>query len=95
MLSGVFYIHAAVLCLTGLVMAWLQQQTMVPNIGITIFGVVSCAVLLSAGLEILPTGSQESQIGQTEVRTQRAFSCTATWRLSRPENPWSCFNVRR
>ena len=26
MLSGVFYIHAAVLCLTGLVMAWLQKQ---------------------------------------------------------------------
>jgi serine/threonine protein kinase len=41
MLSGVFYIHAAILCLTGLVMAWLQQQTVVPNVGITVFGIVS------------------------------------------------------
>jgi serine/threonine-protein kinase len=41
MLSGVFYIHAAVLCLTGIVMAWLQQQTTLPNIGLTVFGVVS------------------------------------------------------
>jgi serine/threonine-protein kinase len=41
MLSGVFYIHAAVLCLTGVVMAWLQQQTLVPNIGLTVFGIVS------------------------------------------------------
>jgi eukaryotic-like serine/threonine-protein kinase len=41
MLSGVFYIHAAVLCLTGIVMAWLQQQTLFPNLGITVFGIVS------------------------------------------------------
>jgi serine/threonine protein kinase len=41
MLSGVFYIHAAVLCLTGVVMAWLQQQTTIPNVGITVFGIVS------------------------------------------------------
>jgi serine/threonine-protein kinase len=41
MLSGVFYIHAAVLCLTGVVMAWLQEQTVLPNIGLTVFGVVS------------------------------------------------------
>jgi serine/threonine-protein kinase len=41
MLSGVFYIHAAVLCLTGIVMAWLQQQSLMPNFGITVFGVVS------------------------------------------------------
>src|SRR4029079_3995210 len=30
-LSGVFYIQAVALCLTGLVMAWLQKQTVVPN----------------------------------------------------------------
>ncbi len=41
MLSGVFYIHAAVLCLIGIVMAWLQQQTLMPNLGITVFGIVS------------------------------------------------------
>jgi serine/threonine-protein kinase len=41
MLSGVFYIHAAVLCLTGIVMAWMQQQSLMPNLGITVFGVVS------------------------------------------------------
>jgi eukaryotic-like serine/threonine-protein kinase len=29
------------LCLTGVVMAWLQQQTTIPNVGITVFGVVS------------------------------------------------------
>jgi eukaryotic-like serine/threonine-protein kinase len=41
MLSGVFYIYAVVLCLTGVVMAWLQQQTVLPDIGITVFGIVS------------------------------------------------------
>jgi serine/threonine-protein kinase len=41
MLSGTFYIHAAILCLTGVVMAWLQQQTVMPNFGITVFGIVS------------------------------------------------------
>jgi serine/threonine-protein kinase len=41
MLSGVFYIHAAVLCVTGIAMAWLQQQTLMPNLGITVFGIVS------------------------------------------------------
>jgi serine/threonine-protein kinase len=49
MLSGVFYIHAAVLCLTGLVMAWLQQQTMLPNIGLTVFGVVSALCFFLPG----------------------------------------------
>jgi serine/threonine-protein kinase len=41
MLSGVFYIQAVVLCLTGLLMAWLQRQTYIPNIGLAVFGVVS------------------------------------------------------
>jgi eukaryotic-like serine/threonine-protein kinase len=41
MLSGVFYIYAAALCLTGLVMAWLQHQSQLPNLGLTVFGVVS------------------------------------------------------
>jgi serine/threonine-protein kinase len=41
MLSGKFYVHAVVLCLTGLAMAWLQRQSYVPNIGLTVFGVVS------------------------------------------------------
>lgn len=40
-LSGRFYTYAIVLCLTGLVMAWLQRQTYVPNLGLTLFGVVS------------------------------------------------------
>ena len=31
MLSGVFYIQAVVLCLTGLAMAWLQTQHHIPN----------------------------------------------------------------
>jgi serine/threonine-protein kinase len=41
MLSGKFYVHAVVLCLTGLAMAWLQRQSYVPNVGLTVFGVVS------------------------------------------------------
>jgi serine/threonine-protein kinase len=49
MLRGVFYIHAAVLCLTGLVMAWLQQQSIVPNIGLTVFGVVSALCFFLPG----------------------------------------------
>jgi serine/threonine-protein kinase len=49
MLSGVFYIHAAALCLTGIVMAWLQQQTLMPNLGITVFGVVSSLCFLLPG----------------------------------------------
>jgi serine/threonine-protein kinase len=49
MLSGMFYIHAAVLCLTGLVMAWLQQQTIMPNIGLTVFGVVSALCFFLPG----------------------------------------------
>jgi serine/threonine-protein kinase len=49
MLSGVFYIHAVVLCLTGLVMAWLQQQTFMPNIELTMFGVVSALCFFLPG----------------------------------------------
>jgi serine/threonine-protein kinase len=41
MLNGVFYIYAAALCATGLAMAWLQHQTQLPNLGLTVFGVVS------------------------------------------------------
>jgi eukaryotic-like serine/threonine-protein kinase len=41
MLSGVFYIYAVALCLTGLVMAWMQHQSVMPNLGLTVFGVVS------------------------------------------------------
>jgi eukaryotic-like serine/threonine-protein kinase len=41
MLSGVFYIYAVALCLTGLVMAWMQHQSAMPNLGLTVFGVVS------------------------------------------------------
>jgi eukaryotic-like serine/threonine-protein kinase len=41
MLNGVFYIYAAALCLTGLVMAHLQHQSQLPNLGLTVFGVVS------------------------------------------------------
>lgn len=40
-LSGKFYLYAVVLCLTGVVMAWMQRQTYVPNLGLTLFGIVS------------------------------------------------------
>ena len=33
MLSGVFYIQAVALCLTGLLMAWIQRQSVVPKLG--------------------------------------------------------------
>lgn len=49
MLSGRFYIHAAVLCLTGIAMAWLQVQTFMPNLGLTLFGVVSAACFALPG----------------------------------------------
>jgi serine/threonine-protein kinase len=49
MLSGVFYIQAAVLCFTGLVMAWLQQQTLMPNIALTVFGIVSALCFFLPG----------------------------------------------
>ena len=49
MLSGVFYIQAVVLCLTGLVMAWLQNQTVMPNIGLSVFGVVSALCFFIPG----------------------------------------------
>ncbi|MCC6493566.1 MAG: serine/threonine protein kinase [Pirellulales bacterium] len=42
-LSGRFYVHAALLYLTGLTMAWLQRQSFMPNLGLTAFGVV-CAL---------------------------------------------------
>lgn len=41
MLSGVFYVQAAALCLTGLVMAWLQNQHVMPNVGLSVFGVIA------------------------------------------------------
>jgi serine/threonine protein kinase len=41
MLSGKFYIYAIILCFTGLAMARLQRQTYIPNIGLTLFGIVS------------------------------------------------------
>jgi serine/threonine-protein kinase len=49
MLSGKFYVHAAVLCFTGVVMAWLQRQNHIPNIGLTIFGIVSAACFALPG----------------------------------------------
>ena len=49
MLSGRFYIHAAVLCLTGMAMAWLQVQDVMPNLGITLFGIVSAACFALPG----------------------------------------------
>jgi serine/threonine-protein kinase len=49
LLSGKFYIHAVVLCVTGLVMAWLQKQTLLPNIGVSIFGIVSAACFFVPG----------------------------------------------
>jgi serine/threonine-protein kinase len=49
MLSGKFYIYCVILCLTGLVMAWLQRQTYIPNIGLTVFGIVSAACFFIPG----------------------------------------------
>ncbi len=49
MLSGVFYIQAIVLFLTGLVMAWLQRQSMIPNIGVSLFGVMSALCFFVPG----------------------------------------------
>jgi serine/threonine-protein kinase len=49
MLSGVFYVQAVVMCLTGLVMAWLQQQHDIPNIGLGLFGVVSALCFFIPG----------------------------------------------
>ncbi len=49
MLSGKFYIYSAVLCLTGLVMAWLQTQHYIPNIGLTVFGIVSAVCFFLPG----------------------------------------------
>ena len=49
MLSGRFYIHAAVLCLTGIAMAWLQVQSFMPNLGLTLFGLVSAACFALPG----------------------------------------------
>jgi serine/threonine-protein kinase len=48
-LSGKFYVYAVILCVTGLVMAWLQRQTYIPNIGLTLFGVVSAACFALPG----------------------------------------------
>jgi serine/threonine-protein kinase len=48
-LSGKFYAYAVVLCITGLVMAWLQQQNHVPNVGLTVFGLVSAACFAIPG----------------------------------------------
>lgn len=48
-LSGTFYIQTAALCLTGLVMAWLQKQTIIPNIGLSVFGVVSALCFFLPG----------------------------------------------
>jgi serine/threonine-protein kinase len=48
-LSGKFYVDSVILCLTGLVMAWLQRQTYIPNIGLTVFGIVSAACFFFPG----------------------------------------------
>ncbi|MEX2316337.1 MAG: serine/threonine-protein kinase [Pirellulales bacterium] len=49
MLSGTFYIQAATLFVTGVVMAWLAQQTAIPNIGLSVFGVVSAISFIMPG----------------------------------------------
>jgi serine/threonine-protein kinase len=51
MLSGAFYIQAVALCFTGLVMAWFQHQTIVPNIGLSIFGIVSALCFFIPGVK--------------------------------------------
>lgn len=48
-LSGKFYVYSVVLCLTGLLMAWLQTQNYIPNIGLTVFGIVSAACFAIPG----------------------------------------------
>jgi hypothetical protein len=49
MLSGVFYIQAVALCLTGLVMGWFQAQSVLPNLGVGVFGVVSALCFFVPG----------------------------------------------
>jgi eukaryotic-like serine/threonine-protein kinase len=49
MLSGKFYVQAAVLFLTGLVMAWLQHQSILPDFGLSLFGVVSALAFILPG----------------------------------------------
>jgi serine/threonine-protein kinase len=49
MLSGTFYLQAASLFATGLVMAWLAQQAALPNFGLTLFGVVSAISFIVPG----------------------------------------------
>jgi serine/threonine-protein kinase len=49
MLSGTFYIQAAALFATGVVMAWLAEQPALPNVGLTLFGVVSAVCFIVPG----------------------------------------------
>jgi serine/threonine-protein kinase len=49
MLSGRFYVQAAALFATGLVMAWLQTRTEWPNYGLTLFGIVSALCFFLPG----------------------------------------------
>jgi serine/threonine protein kinase len=48
-LSGTFYIQTVALCLTGLVMAWLQKQSVMPNVGLSVFGIVSALCFFIPG----------------------------------------------
>lgn len=51
MLSGMFYVHAVALFATGLAMAWFQRQDVLPDFGITLFGIVSALCFLLPGLK--------------------------------------------
>jgi serine/threonine-protein kinase len=48
-LSGRFYLQAGALFATGLVMAWLSRQMAVPDIGLTLFGIVSAVCFIVPG----------------------------------------------
>ncbi len=63
MLSGVFYIQAVALCATGLVMAWMQRQSVMPNLAVSLFGVVSA-------ISFFVPGWKYYRIARRQVRRQ-------------------------
>ena len=51
MLSGKFYAQAAALFLTGVVMAWIQSSEDLPNVSISLYGVIAGAAFFIPGLK--------------------------------------------
>lgn len=51
MLSGKFYAQAAALFLTGVAMAWIQSSPNLPNLSISLYGIVAAASFFIPGLK--------------------------------------------